>query len=135
MSTRIVLPFLLLFQLELDVPARVLEVEENAWLVADHPGIVSWRGNRDITRSQIVYRAIVQHCAKVPGNDVGKMRSLATVRPCNGSHMLGPLPAWLTGHSDDGHITKIDDFHLRLRGGARFVWSIEALLLRCLLRC
>jgi len=112
-------------------PARVLEVEENAWLIADDPGIMSWWGNTDITWPKVVYGAIVEHRAKVPGNDVGKMGSLATLRPCDGSHMLGPLPAWLTGHSDDGHITKINDFHLRLWGCARLVWRIEALLLGC----
>src|SRR5690348_952802 len=112
-----------------DIPARVLEIEENAWLIAYNPGIVSRWGYCNVTRPQIIYRAIVQYCAKVAGNDVGKMGSLATVRPRNGSHVFGPLPARLTGHSDDGHIAKVDDLPPRLRGCARLVWSIEALLL------
>lgn len=72
----------------LDIPARALKVEENAWLIADDHGIVSWRGNRDIARPEIVYGAIVHHCAKVSGNDVGKMCPLATLRTCDRSHML-----------------------------------------------
>jgi hypothetical protein len=113
------------------IPARALEVEKYARLIADDPGIMSWWGNPDITRPKIVYGTVVQHRAKVPGNDVGKMGSLTAVRACDGSHMLGPLPAWLTGHSDDGHIAKVDDFHLCLWWRARFVWIIEALRLGC----
>src|SRR5207248_8944904 len=89
-------------------------------------------GNADVTWPKIVYGAIVQHRAKVPGNDAGKMSSLATLRPCDGSHMLRPLPAWLTGYSDNGHIAKMNDFHLRLWGvrvssGALklFFWDVD----------
>lgn len=89
-----------------------------------------WWGNRDIPRSEIVYGAIVHHCAKVPRNDIGKMCSLTALRTGNGPHMLRPPPAWLTGHSDDGHIAKVDDFHMGLWGRARLIWRIEALHLR-----
>src|SRR5689334_21412834 len=68
-----------------DIPARALEVEKYAWLIADNPCIMSWWGNTDITWPKIVYGTIVQHCAKVPGNDIGKMGSLATLRSCDGS--------------------------------------------------
>src|ERR1051326_2392473 len=118
-----------------DIPARVLEIEEDAWLISYNPGIVPWRGYRNITRSQIIYCPVVQHCAKVAGNDIGEMRPLATVRPGNGPHMLGPLPARLTGHSDNGHITKVDDLHLCLWRSAHLVGSVETLLLGGLLRC
>lgn len=111
----------------LDIPARALKVEENAWLIADDHGIVSWWGNRDIARPEIVYGVIVHHGAKVSRNDVGKMGSLTTLRPGDGPHMLGPPPAWLTGHSDDRHITEIDDFHAGFWGRARFVWRVETL--------
>src|SRR5579875_962854 len=111
----------------LDIPACTLEVEEHTWLIADDHGIVSWWGNCDITRSEIVYGAIVHHGAEMSRNDVGEMGSLATLCPGNGPHMLRPSPAWLAGHSDDGHIPEFDDFHAGLWGCTCFVWCIEAL--------
>ncbi len=124
-------PCHLLPETGLDIPARTLKVEEDAWLIADDHGIMPWWGNRDITRPKIVYGAVVHDCAKVPRNDVGKMRSLAALRPGDGSHMLGPPPAWLTGHSDDGHIAKVDDFRVGLWRRTRLIRHIEALHLRC----
>src|SRR5579863_9454770 len=61
------------------IPARALEVEKDAWLIADDPGIMSWRGNTNITRPKIVYSAIVHHRAKVTGNDVGEMWHLTAI--------------------------------------------------------
>src|SRR5579884_218951 len=111
----------------LDIPAGALKVEENAGFIADDHGIVSWRGDGDIARPEIVYGAIVHHCAKMSRNDVGKMGTLATLCSCDGPHMLGPPPARLTDHSDNGHIAEFDDFHVGLWGRACFVWCIEAL--------
>lgn len=72
----------------LDISARTLKVEEHTWLIADHPGIMTWRGNTDISCAEIDYCAVVHPCAQGSGNDVGKMCSLASVCPRDGSHML-----------------------------------------------
>jgi hypothetical protein len=52
---------------------------------------MSWLGYRDITRPKFVYCAVIHHYSKVTGNDVGKMRSLATLCTRNGFHMLRPF--------------------------------------------
>src|SRR5579883_375671 len=110
-----------------DISACSLEVEKDTWLIADDHGIVSWRGNCNIARAEFVYSAIVHYGAEMPRNDVGEMSSLATLCAGDGPHMLGPPPARLTGHSDDRHVPKFDDFHTGLWGCPRLVWRIEAL--------
>jgi hypothetical protein len=92
---------------------------------------MTWRGNRDITWPKIEFCAVFHPCAKAPGNDVGKMGSLAILRPYDRPHMLGPPPARFPGRSHNRHIAKIDEFHLDLRGCACFIWCIETLLLGC----
>lgn len=72
----------------LDIPARALKVEENAWLIPDDHRIMARRSNSNITWSEIVYGAIVHYCAKVTGNDISKMSTLATLRTRDGPHML-----------------------------------------------
>ncbi|GAC1458836.1 MAG: hypothetical protein PVS3B3_25160 [Ktedonobacteraceae bacterium] len=72
----------------LDIPARLLYIEENTRLIADDPCIMTRCGNSDITWSNIEFCAIVHSCAKVPGNDVAKMCPLATLRTGGGPDML-----------------------------------------------
>jgi hypothetical protein len=72
----------------LDVPARTLNVEANAWLIANDPGIMTWRGNSDIPWAEIGFCAIVHHYVNVPGNDIAKMCYRATLRAYGGFDML-----------------------------------------------
>ena len=89
------------------------------------------RSNGDIARPNIEFSTVVHASAEMAGNDVGKMRPLATLSACDAPHMLGPSPSRLPDRSNDSHIAKVDTFHFYMRERARFVWSIEALLLRC----
>jgi hypothetical protein len=122
---------ILRFTAQLDIPARILEVKEHAWLITDNPGIVSRRDNANIARPEISRSAVVHHGVKLPGNNVCKMCSLATRRPGDRLDMLRPLPARFARHSDDAHISEMDTFHSCSGRRAKFIWGIDALLLQC----
>lgn len=60
----------------LSVPAHALEVKNDAWFIAENPGIVAWLDNCHITWPNVEFGAILHPRAKSPGNDMAKMGTL-----------------------------------------------------------
>src|SRR4249919_2731388 len=82
-------------------PLRVVpdlaEVDEDACLLADGPGVVPGRDRDGVAGADLALGSVVHDDVHPAGEHVAEMRGLAAVRLGERLDVLGPAPAWLEG--------------------------------------
>src|SRR5580692_2567317 len=87
------------------------EIDGDAWLIADHPGVVAGADQVGVARPELQLPAVVHHYVEPAGDNVGAVGELAAVGPDERFHVGGPPPAGPEvgpAHGEPGEIDQAD---------------------------
>src|SRR5690242_1472213 len=87
---------------------HALKIDDDGRLIADHPGVVTARQQRDVAGPAIEFRAIIHADAKHASDMILEMRRLAACGLGDRLHRSRPAPAWLEDRAADHGAADLD---------------------------
>src|SRR5438067_7405648 len=98
--------------LALGVVGEALPVEDNARLVADNPGVMTWRTHHEVAGPELHLLPVVHDDLHTSGDEVPSVCGLTAVRLGDRLHVLGPLPPGLERCPTDAASLDVDQLQL-----------------------
>jgi hypothetical protein len=114
---------------------HALEIDDNGGLIADHPGVVTARQERDVAGPAIEFRAVVHADAQHASDVILEMRCLAACGLGNWLDRGRPTPTWFEDSAANYGAADLDQFQTALGKLAHFLRRAEALELGFCLCC
>src|SRR6266511_3194472 len=115
------------FSAALRVVLHSCEVQDDARLVPDHPGIVPGRNHQDVARSGLLFQTINPPYVTPTRLHVFEVRHLATLGAGERPHALRPLPPRLEDPAAHRALRDVEDLRATFLEWTRLVRSLEPL--------